>query len=95
MKQTQLSLFSQSASEAQTLYLQKPKDFQWLISGFKEIRAVSDVASPRLILSIFDKYRFERMQLLVGENISVKHYKKDLENKQISQVQRLLPLRQE
>ena len=54
MKQTQLSLFSQSAPEAQTLYLQKPKDFQGLLSGFKEIRAVSDVASPRLILSIFD-----------------------------------------
>ena len=54
MKQTQLNLFSQSAPEAQTLYLQKPKDFEGLISGFKEIRAVSYVASPSLILFIFD-----------------------------------------
>ena len=38
--QGQLSLFPQDTSpRAQTLYLQKPKDFEGLISGFKQIRA--------------------------------------------------------
>ena len=91
-KQSQLSLFPQHSSGVQTLYLQKPKDFEELISGFKEIKAVSYVASPSIILSIFEKHKFERMQLLVGENISMKHYKKDLENKQISQIQKLMHL---
>jgi len=50
------------------------------------------VASPSLVLSIFEKYNFEYMQLLLGENISVKHYKKDLENKQISLIQKLMHL---
>lgn len=91
-KQKQLSLFPQEFSQPQTLYLQKPKDFEGLISGFKDIKAISYVASPSLILSIFDKYKFENMELLVGENISIKHYKKDLENKQISLIQRLMHL---
>ncbi len=91
-KQVQLSLFPQEGPEPQTLYLQKPKDFEGLISGFKEIKAISYVASPSLVLSIFEKYKFEHMQLLVGENISVKHYKKDLENKQISLIQKLMHL---
>lgn len=94
-KQVQLSLFPQEGPEPQTLYLQKPKDFEGLISGFKEIKAISYVASPSLVLSIFEKYKFEHMQLLVGENISVKHYKKDLENKQISLIQKLMHLVQE
>jgi len=91
-KQSQLSLFSQSGPETQTLYLQKPRDFDGLISGFKEMKAISYVTSPSLVLSIFEKYKYEHMQLLVGENLSVKHYKKDLENKQISQIQKLMHL---
>jgi len=91
-KQTRTSQSSKERFEPQTLYLQKPKDFEGLITGFKEIRAVSYVASPSLVLSIFEKYNFEYMQLLVGENISVKHYKKDLENKQISLIQKLMHL---
>ncbi len=35
------------------------------------------------VLSMFEKYGFKSMQLLVGENISINHYKKDMENKQI------------
>ncbi len=92
-KQAQLSLFpEEGSSKPQTLYLQKPNDFEGLISGFKEIRAISYVASPSLVLSIFERYKFEYMQLLVGENISIKHYKKYLENKQISLIQRLMHL---
>ncbi len=91
-KQAQISQFSEERFEPQTLYLQKPKDFEGLIAGFKEIRAISYVASPSLLLSIFEKYKFDYMQLLVGENISIKHYKKDLENKQISLIQKLMHL---
>jgi|GEM_PF-736837 len=91
-KQARPSQFPREGAQPQTLYLQKPKDFEGLISGYKEIRAVSYVASPTLVLSIFEKFQFEYMQLLVGENISVKHYKKDLENKQISLIQKLMHL---
>ncbi len=92
-EERRLNLFTQTEkAPPKTLYLQKPKDFEGLISGFKDIKAVSYVASPSSVLSLFDKYKFEHMQLLVGENISVKHYKKDLENKQISFIQRLMHL---
>jgi len=90
----QLSLLSHSKSSSgpHTLYLRKPGDFEGLISGFHSIRAVSYVASPSLMYSIFDKYGFQSMEILVGENISMQNYKKDLENKQIGFVQKLMHL---
>ncbi len=94
-KQIQLPLPDQESYEPQTLYLQKPKDFEQLISGFNRLKAVSFVATPSLVLDIFEKYGFNQMQLLVGEEISVKHYKAQLEKKQISLIQRMMHLMQE
>ncbi|MFW6401279.1 MAG: phospholipase D family protein [Desulfohalobiaceae bacterium] len=94
-KQMQLPLPAQESYEPQTLYLQKPKDFEQLISGFSRLKAVSYVATPSLVLDIFEKYGFQQMQLLVGEEISVQHYKAHLEKKQVSLIQRLMHLVQE
>jgi len=90
----QLSLWSREkqSSGPHTLYLRKPGDFEGLISGFHGIKAVSYVASPSLMYNIFDKYGFRNMEILVGENISMSHYKKDLENKQIGFIQQLMHL---
>lgn len=91
-KEKRLPLLFQTGVEPRTLYLQKPGDFDKLISGYKSIRAISYVASPSFVLSIFEKYGFENMQLLVGENISINHYKKDLENKQVDLIQKMMHL---
>ena len=87
-----LSLLSCNGVETRTLYLQKPGDFDKLISGYTSIRAISYVTSPSFVLSIFEKYGFGNMQLLVGENISVNHYKQDLQNKQIKLIQKMMHL---
>jgi hypothetical protein len=91
-KEKRLTLLPQNTAQVRTLYLQKPRDFEGLISGYTNIRAISYVASPSFVLSIFEKYGFKSMQLLVGENISINHYKKDLENKQIDLIQKMMHL---
>jgi hypothetical protein len=90
----QLSLWSrgQKSSGPHTLYLRKAGDFEGLISGFHSIKAVSYVASPSLMYSIFDKYGFRSMEILVGENISMQSYKRDLESRQIGFIQQLMNL---
>ncbi len=87
-----LSLIPSKAAEPRTLYLQKPKDFENLISGYTNIKAVSYVASPSLVLSIFEKYGFRKMLLLVGENISINHYKKELGSKQMDLIKKMMHL---
>jgi len=63
----QLSLLShnKSSSGPHTLYLRKTGDFEGLISGFHSIRAVSCVASPSLMYTIFDKYGFPAGQTVL------------------------------
>lgn len=91
-KARQLSLFPENGLQVKTLYINKPTLFDDLFQGYQKIRAISYVASPLTILSIFEKFGFEQMQILVGENIGIKHYKGELQNKELGVVQKLMSL---
>ncbi len=91
-KVKQLSLFPADELKLKTVYIDKPKLFDELFSGYQQMKAVSYAASPITVLSIFEKFDFDQMQLLVGENIGIKHYKGELQNKDLATLQKLMNL---
>ncbi|MCF8106386.1 MAG: hypothetical protein K9K64_12965 [Desulfohalobiaceae bacterium] len=62
-KARQLSLFSSSELKLKPLYINKPKLFDELFTGYQKLRAISYAASPITVLSIFEKFGFEQIQI--------------------------------
>jgi hypothetical protein len=89
---SQYSLLRPAASAVRTLYLNRPKQFDELIEGYPRMMAVSYVASPVLMLSLFERHGYEKMEILVGDNASMKQYKKDLRDADIEKTLRLVDL---
>ena len=64
----QQALLGQLTDELRTLVIAKRSDFDSLFRGFKQLRAVTYVATPRLLLQFFERFNFDRVQLVLGES---------------------------
>ena len=73
----------------QSLVMSRPRDFDALFEGFTEMRAIAYVSSAELLLEFLDQRGFNRIELLVGENIATKQLKDDLAEKAPSVTERL------
>src|SRR6266498_2920606 len=65
----QPALFNTSSRVA-SLVMTAAKDFESLFEGFDQMRAISYVASPDLVLEFFEKRGYKVVEVLVGENDS-------------------------
>jgi hypothetical protein len=75
-----------------TKVISKRKDFESLFEGFKVLRAISYVASPLTILDFFDRYKYEKVEILVGENLSVSEEYRDALLKKKDVIERMVEL---
>ena len=78
-------------SALRTRVIARRKDFDELFDGFARMRAVSYVISPDLLLDFFDRRGYDKIEVVVGENMT-EPYKKGLEQKGIEVVDRLAEL---
>ncbi|MEK6543233.1 MAG: hypothetical protein AABZ44_02195, partial [Elusimicrobiota bacterium] len=62
------ALFGEALLE--TMVIAKRRDFEALFAGFKGLKAITYVASPELLLEFMQKRGYERVEVLVGENLS-------------------------
>ena len=75
-----------------TKVISKPKDFGSLFEGFKVLKAISYVASPLLILDFFDRYNYEKVEILIGEKLSVSEEYRDILRDKKDVIERLVEL---
>lgn len=75
-----------------TKVISKPKDFGSLFEGFKVLRAISYVASPLLILDFFDRYNYEKVEILIGEKLSISEEYRDILREKKDVIERLVEL---
>lgn len=78
-------------SALRTRVIARRKDFDELFDGFARMRAISYVISPELLLDFFDRRGYDKLEVVVGENVT-EPYKKGLEQKGIEVVDRLAEL---
>src|SRR3972149_6579181 len=62
----------------QSVVISRQRDFDALFDGFTELRAVSYVTSAALLLDFMENRSFRRVEVLVGENVTVQQLKGDL-----------------
>ncbi len=74
----------------QTKVISRRQDFEALFDGFEEMRAISYVASPDLLLDFLDRRNYSRIEIVVGgeENLA-QAYRNVLRNKGVEVIQRL------
>ncbi len=72
----------------QTRVITRRKDFDDLFQGFSQMKAVSYVVSPDLLLDFFDELGYQRLEIIVGENLT-ESYKQSLEQKGLAAIQRM------
>lgn len=61
-----------------SVVISRQRDFDALFDGFTELRAVSYVTSVALLLDFMENRGFRRVEVLVGENVTVQQLKGDL-----------------
>ena len=83
--------FFSSTLNLQTQVITQKKDFDSLFAGFHSMKAISYVVSPDILLSFLDDLGYEKIEVIVGENLS-ELYKKDLEQKGNDIIDRLATL---
>ena len=62
----------------QSVVIARQRDFDALFDGFTELKAVSYVTSCRLLLDFMENRGFTRIEMLVGENLTIQQLKDDL-----------------
>jgi hypothetical protein len=62
----------------QTVVIARQRDFDALFDGFTELKGVSYVTSCRLLLDFMENRGFTRIEMLVGENVTIQQLKDDL-----------------
>ncbi|MCR4393460.1 MAG: phospholipase D family protein, partial [Dehalococcoidales bacterium] len=80
-----------SPAALKTVVISRLGDMDSLFSGFSRMRAISYVASPDLLLDLFDSRGYTDVEIIVGENLSAS-YKSILEQKNIEITERLADL---
>ena len=73
----------------QTVVISRQRDFDALFEGFTEMRAVSYVTSARLLLDFMENRGFRKVEILVGENVTVQQLKADLKHQERSITERI------
>jgi hypothetical protein len=73
----------------QSVVISRQRDFDALFDGFTELRAVSYVTSARLLLDFIENRGFRRVDILVGENVTVQQLKEDLTHRDRPIVERI------
>lgn len=73
----------------QSVVISRQRDFDALFDGFTELRAVSYVTSARLLLDFIENRGFRRVEILVGENVTVQQLKEDLTHRDRPIVERI------
>jgi hypothetical protein len=73
----------------QTVVISRQRDFDALFDGFVEMRAVSYVTSARLLLDFMENRGSRKVEVLVGENVTVQQLKEDLKHQERSITERI------
>jgi hypothetical protein len=76
----------------QSVVIRRQRDFDALFDGFKEMKAVSYVTSCRLLLDFMENRGFTRIEMLVGENVTIQQLKDDLTHQDRTVTERIAAL---
>ncbi len=73
----------------ESVVISRRRDFDALFDGFTELRAVSYVTSASLLLDLMEDRGFRKVEILVGENVTVQQLKEDLTHRDRSIAERV------
>jgi hypothetical protein len=73
----------------QSVVLARQRDFDGLFDGFTELKAVSYVTSTRLLLDFIENRGFAKVEMLVGENVTIQQFKDDLTHQERTVTERI------
>ena len=76
-------------SHMATKIIRSRKDFESLFKGFTKMQAVSYVASVKTVTDMFERFQYEHIELIVGENLA-KSYKQQLGVGEIEELSSLI-----
>lgn len=73
----------------QTVVISRQRDFDALFEGFTELRAISYVTSARLLLDFMENRGFRKVEILVGDNVTIQQLKEELAHQERSITERI------
>lgn len=75
--------------ELQTAVISRQRDFDSLFEGFTELRGVSYITSTRLLLDFMENRGFKKVEIVVGDSVTVQQLKDDLAHQERSVTERI------
>ncbi len=73
----------------QSVVISRQRDFDALFEGFTELKAASYVTSARLLLDFMENWSFKKVEVLVGDNVTIQQLKEDLTHQERSITERI------